>query len=246
MLYKVTSGLSWNDMQYHGLTEHIQLKNIINKSLPSSELGVVEPIRKPVAVTEKMRYQQINNQQTLYEEQQGAIFASLSLPKTYPKWVMGTPSNARMPYSDRIIRRYTTALAHENTKSRNSLKIKEPEALRAPKESSPVRQLQQVSVAEEYRAKLARKLMETHSHADDEDCLEVEWRRVKEALLPAFRTVFPGHLARLNEHWTSLRPDDLTATSDYDDTRRATKHRITKGLKNAGEHWWIANVQEME
>ncbi|GAA48497.1 probable anion transporter 4 chloroplastic [Clonorchis sinensis] len=39
--------------------------------------------------------------------------------------------------------------------------------------NSYVHQLRQVSVAQEYRADLARKLSETHSQADDEDCLEV-------------------------------------------------------------------------
>ncbi|GAA39658.2 mannose-6-phosphate isomerase [Clonorchis sinensis] len=63
--------------------------------------------------------------------------------------------------------------------------------------------LRQVSVAEEYRADLARKLLETHSHVDDEDCLKDRWRRVKEAMLSAFRTACPAHLTRLNERWIS-------------------------------------------
>ncbi|GAA56872.1 mitotic spindle assembly checkpoint protein MAD1 [Clonorchis sinensis] len=84
-------------------------------------------------------------------------------------------------------------------------------ALRVPKEDSSVHQLRQVSVAEEYRADLARKLLETHSHVEDEDCLEDGWRRVKEAMLSAFRTACPAHLIRLNEHWISSRSADLIA-----------------------------------
>ncbi|GAA37444.2 general transcription factor 3C polypeptide 1, partial [Clonorchis sinensis] len=46
-------------------------------------------------------------------------------------------------------------------------------------ESSSVRQLRQGSVAEEYRAGMTGELPEGHKHADDEDYLEDEWRRVK-------------------------------------------------------------------
>ncbi|GAA53700.1 protein kinase N, partial [Clonorchis sinensis] len=80
-----------------------------------------------------------------------------------------------------------------------------PKALRVSKESSSVHQLRQVLVAEEYRSKLALKLLETHSHVDDEDCLEIEWRQVKEAMLSAFRTVRPAPLTRFDEHWISSR-----------------------------------------
>ncbi|GAA51771.1 protein kinase N, partial [Clonorchis sinensis] len=62
------------------------------------------------------------------------------------------------------------------------------DSLRVPKEGSSVYQLRRASVAGEHRAHLARKLLGTHSHVDDEDCLDDEWRRVKEAMLPAFRT----------------------------------------------------------
>ncbi|KER26223.1 LOW QUALITY PROTEIN: hypothetical protein T265_14048 [Opisthorchis viverrini] len=57
----------------------------------------------------------------------------------------------------------------------------------------------------------ARKLLETHSRTDDEYCPEVEWRRVKKAILSAFRTLCTSHLIQLNEQWISLRSTDLSA-----------------------------------
>ncbi|KER22375.1 hypothetical protein T265_09516 [Opisthorchis viverrini] len=80
-----------------------------------------------------------------------------------------------------------TQLYSDHATVRARLALRFPSALRLPKESSSVRQLRQVSVTEEYRADLARKLRETHSHVDDEDCLEDEWRRVSEAILSALR-----------------------------------------------------------
>ncbi|GAA50100.1 hydroxysteroid dehydrogenase-like protein 2 [Clonorchis sinensis] len=122
-----------------------------------------------------------------------------------------------------------------------------------PKEGSSVHQVRQVSVAEEYRADLARKLLEIHSHVDGKDCLEVEWSQVKEAMLSAFRTVCPGHLIRLNEYCTSPRSADLIAVRkaipanrDYDGVRRFLKHPIIRSLRNNIERWWISKVQVME
>ncbi|GAA57508.1 hypothetical protein CLF_112822 [Clonorchis sinensis] len=90
-----------------------------------------------------------------------------------------------------------------------------PYFMQDPQASYPARfaalQLRQVSVAEEYRADLARKLLETHSPVDDEDCLEDRWRRVKEAMLSAFRIACPAHLTRINGHWISSRSTDLIA-----------------------------------
>ncbi|KER20145.1 hypothetical protein T265_11246 [Opisthorchis viverrini] len=63
------------------------------------------------------------------------------------------------------------------------------ERITCAKQNSSIHQLRQVSVAQVYRADLARKLAEMHSHADDEDCSEVEWKRVKEAMLSSFKTV---------------------------------------------------------
>ena len=146
-----------------------------------------------------------------------------------------------------------TQLDSDHAIVRARLSLRFPPALRVPKEGSSVHQLRQVSVAEEYRADLARKLLETHSHVDDEDCLEDGWRRVKEAMLSAFRTACPAHLIRLNEHWISSRSADLIAarksipaTSDYDGARRSLKRRIIRSLKNDRERWWISKAQEME
>ncbi|GAA47563.1 FERM domain-containing protein 7 [Clonorchis sinensis] len=55
-------------------------------------------------------------------------------------------------------------------------------ALRVPKESSSVHQLRQGSAAQAHRADLSRKPLEMYRHVDDEDGLEVERRRVAEAL----------------------------------------------------------------
>ncbi|GAA54036.1 ATP-binding cassette transporter [Clonorchis sinensis] len=83
--------------------------------------------------------------------------------------------------------------------------------------------------------------------------LEDGWRRVKEAMLSAFRTACPAHLIRLNEHWISSRSADLIAarksipaSSDYDGARRSLKRRIIRSLKNDRERWWISKAQEME
>ncbi|KER21319.1 hypothetical protein T265_10322 [Opisthorchis viverrini] len=57
-----------------------------------------------------------------------------------------------------------------------------PSTLRMPKKSSSVNQIGQVSVVEELRADLARKLLEAHSYADDEKCLEV-WEDQCDAFL---------------------------------------------------------------
>ncbi|GAA57169.1 ATP-binding cassette transporter [Clonorchis sinensis] len=106
-----------------------------------------------------------------------------------------------------------------------------------------------VSAAEEYRADLARKLLETHSHVDDEDCLKDGWRRVKESMLSAFRTVCPAHLTRLNEHWISSRSADLISVRQAilaTSARRSLKHRIIRRLKNDREHRWILKAQEIE
>ncbi|KER19107.1 hypothetical protein T265_12005 [Opisthorchis viverrini] len=126
-------------------------------------------------------------------------------------------------------------------------------ALRVPKESSSVHRLRQAPVAEEYRADLARKLLETHSHVDNEDGLEDERRRVREAMLSAFRTAGLAHLTRLNEHWISLRSAGLITarkaipeTSDYDGARRSLKHRISRSFNSDRERWWISKTQEMQ
>ncbi|GAA47832.1 ATP-binding cassette transporter [Clonorchis sinensis] len=100
-------------------------------------------------------------------------------------------------------------------------------ALRLPKASSSPNQLRQVSAAEGSRADLARKLLETHSHTDDEDCLEMESRRSTSADLIAAKKAIP-------------------ATSDYDGARRSLKRRIIRSLKDDREHWWISKAQEME
>ncbi|GAA47272.1 pyrophosphatase ppaX [Clonorchis sinensis] len=120
-----------------------------------------------------------------------------------------------------------------------SAAIRFPPALRVQKESSSVHQLRQVSAVEEYRADLARKPLEAHSHVDDEDGLEDEWRRVTESILSAIEASCPANLTRLNEHWIASRSADLIAarkaiasTSDYDGARRSLKHRIIRSLKN--------------
>ncbi|GAA47610.1 hypothetical protein CLF_100578 [Clonorchis sinensis] len=78
------------------------------------------------------------------------------------------------------------------------------EALRVPKVSSSVHQLRQVSVAEEYRAELARKLRGTHSLVDD-DCLEDDWRRntTDPQLRPRFFDADPNSAdaAKRWNHW---------------------------------------------
>ncbi|GAA50853.1 hypothetical protein CLF_105142 [Clonorchis sinensis] len=48
------------------------------------------------------------------------------------------------------------------------------------------------------------------SHADEEDCLAIEWKRV-EAMLSSFRTSCPSHPTRLNEHWILSRSASLIA-----------------------------------
>ncbi|GAA51231.1 hypothetical protein CLF_105747 [Clonorchis sinensis] len=77
------------------------------------------------------------------------------------------------------------------------------------------------------------------SHADDEDCLEVEWKQVKEGMLSAFGTFCPSHLTRLNEHWISSRSADLIAvgkdipaTNNCDSARRSLEHRMIRSSKN--------------
>ncbi|GAA51112.1 hypothetical protein CLF_105600 [Clonorchis sinensis] len=103
--------------------------------------------------------------------------------------------------------------------------------------------------AQQYRANMTGKPLETHNHAEDEYWLEVEWKRVKEAMISVFRTVHPSHPTQLYEHWISLRSADrnaasepIPATTTYHGARRSPKRRIIKSLKNNRDLWCVVKV----
>ncbi|KER29691.1 hypothetical protein T265_03709 [Opisthorchis viverrini] len=96
-----------------------------------------------------------------------------------------------------------------------------------------------------------RKPLGTQSQADDEDCLEVEWRLVKGPVLSDLGNVCPSHLIRLHGHWTASRSADfvavrkaIPATREHDGACGSLKHWIIRNLKDGGR-WWISKAEEM-
>ncbi|GAA47562.1 hypothetical protein CLF_100517, partial [Clonorchis sinensis] len=108
-------------------------------------------------------------------------------------------------------------------------------ASRTPKQRKSVHQLRQVSVAQDYQPELARRLLGPHSHADDEDCLEIEWKWIKEAMLSAFRTTCPKRL-------------QVSVGGSAKNSARQRTHEIvvlSDGLNTYKRFSWLSSTQPL-